>query len=151
MKTRLSLRIIVLLLISFAAITAFAPFQNAGGVVIVHTSNPTGDISASQTKLLYTRKIKRLWSNNKPIKPAAYKGKTALQSGFYAKVLNMTAEEVEQYFKQRQFANSESLPAEVATEAEMIAYVSDNEGAIGFVSAAAAEAAKGKVKIICSF
>lgn len=141
----------LLVILFFISASAFIPVQNTAGVIIVHPSNPTAEISAGQAKLLYTRKIKRLWPTNKPIRPAAFKAKTDLQSAFYAKVLKMSQEEVEQYFKQRQFANSETLPAEVSTENEMITYVADNEGAIGFVSAAVAEANKSKVKIICKF
>lgn len=63
----------------------------------------------------------------------------------------MSPEEVDGYFKQRQFANAESPPVEVSNENEIVEYVSNNGGAIGFVSASVAEANKGKIKIVCKF
>lgn len=131
--------------------TAFVAPQTPSGVIIVNNSNPSAELSASQAKLLYTRKIKRLWPNNKPIKPVSFKGKTALQTSFYSKVLSMTQEEVDAYFKQRQFANSETLPTEVSSEKDMVEFVADNEGAIGFVSASYADANKDKVKVLFKF
>ncbi len=135
----------------FTGTVSSSTLQNNGGVIIVHASNPSAAITLGQARLLYTRKVKRLWPNDQPIKPAGYKGKLPLQRGFYAKVLNMEEAEVQQYFKQRHFANSESMPNEVSNEAEMINYVSENPGAIGYVSAKAAETVKDRVKIICVF
>ena len=134
-----------------AIISLLISFQEMEGVVIVHPSNATNEMTISQAKLFYTRKIKRYWPNNMPIRPVALKGKTGLQTSFYHKVLRMSQEEVEGYFKQRQFANAESAPVEVSSESEMVEYVSNNGGAIGFVSASVAEANKGKVKILCRF
>ena len=151
MKKIINLRVSILILTLLTGTVSFSTMQNNGGVIIVHTSNPSATLSPGQVKLLYTRKVKRLWPNNKPIKPAGYKGKLPIQTGFYARVLSMEEAEVQQYFKQRQFANSESMPSEVANESEMINYVSENEGAIGYVSATAAEAVKDRVKVICTF
>ena len=151
MKRIINLRVSILMLTLFTGTVSFSTLQNNGGVIIVHTSNPSATITPGQVRLLYTRKVKRFWPNDQPIKPAAYKGKLPLQSGFYAKVLNMEEAEVQQYFKQRQFANSESMPSEVSNEAEMINYVSENAGAIGYVSAKAAETVKDRVKVICAF
>lgn len=151
MKIFSKTKTLVLGTLIFLSTSALTPFQNDAGVVIVHPSNPMSTISAGQAKLLYTRKIKRLWPNNSPIKPVAFKGKAELQTAFYSKILGMSPEEVESYFKQRQFANSETPPTEVGSEADMINYIADNPGAIGFVSSSAAEAAKGKVKVISTF
>jgi ABC-type phosphate transport system substrate-binding protein len=151
MKAKFNISITLFALLLLIATTAFAPFQAPGGVIIVHPATPSETITPAQAKLLYLRKVKRLWPNNKPIKPVAFKGTAGPQRAFFTKVLQMTPEDVAQYFKQRQFANSEAPPNEVASEAEMIDYVSNNEGAIGYVNTAVAEAAGDKVKIITKF
>jgi ABC-type phosphate transport system substrate-binding protein len=121
-------------------------------VVVVNKGNPTTELSPGQTKLLYLRKVKRLWpTTNKPIKPVDLKGANPVRAAFLNKVLGMTAAEVEQYFQQRQFANSESPPTEVQSEAQVIDFVAENDGAIGFVSEAVYEANKAKVKLLCKF
>lgn len=121
-------------------------------VIVVNKANTTAELSAGQAKLMFLRKVKRLWpETNKPIKPVNIKGSNPAKATFLSKVLAMSNEEMEQYFKQRQFANSETPPTEVDSENQVIDFVAGNEGAIGYVSEAVYNANKDKVKMLCKF
>ena len=116
-------------------------------VVIVNNDNSTENMSAGKVKLYYLRKIKKRWpSNNASIKPVNLKGGSAKTS--FLGLLKMADSEMAQYFKQRQFANAEAPPVNVASESEMIKYVSENAGAIGYVSKATYDANSSKVKAV---
>lgn len=118
-------------------------------VVIVNNNNPVPTLTASQVKLYYLRRLKRLWpTTNKPIKPVDFDKGSKLKEQFYAEVLGMQSTEVVNYFKQRQYANSETPPEQLGSDEDVIRFVSENEGAIGYISMSAYQSAKGKVKSI---
>lgn len=117
-------------------------------VVIVNPANPITALSAGETKLYWLRKIKKRWPTlNKNIKPADRKSKCTEQDIFYSKVLAMTANDVETYFTQKQYENAEKPQDKFTSDAEIINFVANEMGAIGFVNAASLTGeAKSKVK-----
>lgn len=118
-------------------------------VVIVNKDNPVNELTAGQAKLYFLRKLKRLWpETNKPIKPVDRDDDFTTKEIFYGKVLGMQSSEVVNYFKQRQFANSETPPARFKSDEEIVRYVSENEGAIGYISLESYQENKNKVKAI---
>lgn len=118
--------------------------------VIVNKENPVGDLSASEVKLYYLRKIKKRWPElNKNIRPADRKGKCAERDAFYAGVLGMKDTEVEEYFVNKQLQNAERPQDKFATEADLINFVAEEPGAIGYVKAGSLSAeVKGRVKVV---
>jgi hypothetical protein len=70
------------------------------------------------------------------------------QGAFYKKVLAMAGNEVENYFAQKQYENSEKPQDKFASDAQIIDFVSEEQGAIGYVSSSADGLSK--VKVVCS-
>jgi len=144
---------ILSLLIIIASINLYDGFiskvnAQSGLIIIVNNDNPTGEMSVGQVKLYYTRKIKKRWpKTNASIKPVALK-KSSSKTAFLSSVLKMSASEVDNYFKQRQFANAEAPPVQFSSDAEVINFIVNNPGAIGYVSKAGYNAASGKVKAV---
>lgn len=143
----------VLVLIFCMGLVGFAPIakeeQTNSIVIIVNNENPIGDMSKGQVKLYYLRKIKKRWpATNLGIKPVEIKGSNLAKSKFLSDILGMSATDVEQYFRQRQFANAEAPPATMGNEREVINFVKENPGAIAYVSLAAYDAAKSEVKAV---
>lgn len=132
----------------------FQSFISGGSdvLVIVNKDNPVNEISAGEAKLLWLRKVKKRWPEiNKNIRPAGYKSNNAAQTAFYSKVLNMSAADVETYFTQKQYENAEKPQDKFASENDLVNFVGDEVGAIGFVSAGSLSAAdKAKVKVVCT-
>jgi hypothetical protein len=59
---------------------------------------------------------------------------------------------VDTYFAERQFQNAEKTPDRFSNDDEIIAFVEQEIGGIGFISAKAATAAvRGRVKVVLEF
>lgn len=141
-------KLIILLPILFVVITAFAPATEIA--IIVNKENTMDKLSVGEVKLYWLRKIKKRWPDlNKNIKPVDRKTGNPEQDAFYAKVLGMTASDVETFFSQRQYESGEKPQDKLANDAAIIDFVSEEAGAIGFVNTASlTPEAKAKVKIV---
>ncbi|MCE2997423.1 MAG: hypothetical protein ACK5RG_10195 [Cyclobacteriaceae bacterium] len=139
--------IILSLLVSSSSFNSIADGRIA---VIVNNDNPAEKLTAGEAKLYWLRKIKKRWpETNKNILPVDRKAKCAERDAFYAKVLNMNADDVESYFSNRQYQNAEKPQDKFASDSEIIEFVSKEIGAIGFVSQSALSGdAKSKVKVV---
>lgn len=122
-------------------------------VVIVNKENTISALSAGEAKLYYLRKLKSRWPGiNKGIRPADRKSKCAEREAFYSTILKMTEAEVSAYFAERQFQNAERLPDKFASDAEIIEFVEQEIGAIGYInSKSLTPEVKAKVKVVLEF
>jgi ABC-type phosphate transport system substrate-binding protein len=104
-------------------------------VIIVHKDNPVVSLSASEVKLYYLRRIKKRWPViDKNIRPVDRKKKCDERDAFYA-IIGLNESQIEQYFVNKQLQNAERPPDKFATESEMIAFVAEEVGAIGYIKA----------------
>jgi len=152
MKTITKIKALVILLgvVIFLVIAQGAMAQSNTIVVIVHPDNPIAEMTAGKAKLYYLRKVKKRWPEiNKNIKPVDMEG-TSSRGYFCTKVLGMSESEMDNYFTQREFSNAEKPPIRLSSEDEIIRYVSENPGAIGYVSQSAYKNANSSVKGILS-
>src|SRR5271154_2779797 len=91
----------------FVVLTAFTPAPTEIAI-IVNKENTVDKLTSGEVKLYWLRKIKKRWPDlNKNIKPADRKTKNADQDAFYAKVLGMSASDVETYFNQKQYESGD--------------------------------------------
>lgn len=118
--------------------------------IIVNKDNPLTTLTTGEVKLYFLRKIKKRWvETNKNIRPVDRKTKCVEQDIFYSKVLNMGADDVEKYFVSRQYQNAEKPQDKFASDKEIIGFVGEEVGAIGYVnSASLIPEALGKVKVV---
>lgn len=118
-------------------------------MIIANKDNPITVLTASEVKLYYLRKIKKRWPGiNKNIRPADRKKKCAERDSFYS-MLGMTDSQVEQYFMNKQLQNAERPPDKFSTEDELIDFVADEIGAIGYIKASSVTPeVLAKVKIV---
>ncbi len=124
--------------------------DNAGVVVIVNATNVTAALTKSEVKLIYLRKINKRWPGiNKNIIPVDRKGMPETKKVFLSKLLNMSEQDMNRYFTEREYMNAELPPQTFANDAEIIDFVADNIGAIGYVNLSSINAEnKLKVKIV---
>lgn len=139
----LSIAIVFFLLMSFRP-------EGVEISVIVNKDNPITQLSAGEAKLYWLRKIKKRWPEiNKNIKPVDRKSKSPEQETFYSKVLNMNATDVEAYFSQKQYESAEKPQDKFPNDEGVISFVSEEQGAIGFVNSSSLSASdKAKVKVV---
>lgn len=141
-------KLIVLIPVLFIVLTAFAPSTELA--IIVNKENTVEKLTVGEVKLYWLRKIKKRWPDlNKNIKPVDRKGGNPEQDAFYAKVLGMSAADVETYFSQRQYEAAEKPQDKFSSDAAIIDFVAEEAGAIGFVNSASLSGeAKAKVKVV---
>jgi ABC-type phosphate transport system substrate-binding protein len=144
MKTTLIVAVLLTM-----TLTAFAPAEPELAI-IVNKENPIEKLSIGEAKLYWLRKIKKRWPElNKNIKPVDRKSKSPEQDLFYSKVLGMSATDVETYFNEKQYESGEKPQDKFSSDADIISFVAEEPGAIGFVNASSLTAeAKAKVKVV---
>lgn len=131
----------------------FKPDHTMAGTslcIIINKDNPVNSLTAGEVKLYWLRKIKTRWPEiNKNIHPVDRKQKCAEQSTFYSKLIGMGNDDVETYFMTKQYQNAQKPQEKFNSDREIIDYVADEIGAIGFVNAGSMTAeARSKVKVV---
>ena len=133
-------KIVALTIACLAAVLLTSPVTrqeqaNEAIAVIVHKDNPMSSLTESEVKLYYLRKIKKRWPGlNKNIRPADRKKPCAERSAFYV-LLGMDIVQIERYFGNKQLQNAERPPDKFSTETEMINFVAEEVGGIGYIQA----------------
>jgi len=118
--------------------------------VIINADNPVATMTVSQVKLTYLRKINKRWKElNKNIVPLDRKTDCESRKSFLKEVLQMTSDDYSRYFTEREYQNAEAPPVKFSSDDEIIDYVENNIGAIGFVSKNSIKSGA-KVKIVFS-
>lgn len=117
--------------------------------IIVHPDNPYDKLTPSTVKIFWLRSGKKRWDKiNVAIKPVDRKGKNPQRDKFLSTLIEMKSDQVETYFSAKQYQFAEQPPTKFLTDAEVIQYVSDEPGAIGFVSSSSLVNNTAKVKVV---
>jgi len=119
------------------AISAFA--GAADFKVIVNSSNSSAKISKTDLNAIFLKKMAR-WSDGTPVEPVNQSKKSAVRESFTTTVHGKSVAAVDSYWQQQIFSGRDVPPPEKASDAEIVAFVRSNPGAIGYVTNAAATA-----------
>ncbi len=151
---------IILSLVTLALLLIIGSFKisppgNTSIAVIICNDNPIAfkdnpALSVSIVKSYFLRKGRKKWSEmNKDILPVDRKKNCPERELFYVKVLNKTAFEVESYFIEQQYQSGEDPPHKFSSDKEIIDFVGDEIGAIGYINInSLTTEAKTKVKVV---
>ena len=121
-------------------------FVLADVAVIVNSAN-NASIADSDISRIFLGKIKQ-FSNGDKITIINLKFKQDTRNEFEKKALNKSASQVKAYWSKLMFSGKGKPPKELGSDKEIIAFVVENPGAIGYVNAASAE---GSVKVVKTF
>ena len=103
--------------------------------VIVHATHPESTLPPALVADIFLRKVKR-WKNGTPIAPVDQWMASESRRGFTRDVLKMSVLAVEHYWRQQIYARREDPPPARGSDADVIAFVRDNPGGIGYILAA---------------
>jgi len=124
----------------------FSSSSLAGVSVIVNSANGAaideGDISR-----IFLGKVKKFSTGDK-ITIVNLKYKQATRNEFEKKVLNKSASQVKAYWSKLMFSGKGKPPKELASDKDILAFVAENPGAIGYVADGSVD---DSVKVIKSF
>ena len=107
-------------------------------VVIVHPSVIGAQLRRSNLAAIFLRNATR-WGGGKPAVPVDQSATSPVRRAFSDAVIGMPAGTVVQYWQKQMFEGGQQRPPVVkGSDAEVIAFVASTEGAVGYVSKAAA-------------
>jgi ABC-type phosphate transport system substrate-binding protein len=137
------------LLMSAALGVAGLPAADEGSfVVIVAASNPASSIKRQELARFFLKKTGR-WSDGRGVVPVDLSAGSPVRSALTRAVLSVEGmgqiSAVQNFWLQQVYSGRSTPPAIKATDAEVLAFVTANPGAIGYVGAAPAA---GGVKVL---
>lgn len=102
-------------------------------VVVVNKANGISEISKSDLVAIYTKKMTKWSEGDEKIKPVMLK-KGAVRDTFIKSYLDMTPSSFKSFWQKMVFTGKGTPPKGLSEDSDIISYVKDNEGAIGFVA-----------------
>lgn len=119
---------------SLAALSGAAPAGAQHYRVIVNSANPTTTLSKEDLARLYLKKMST-WKTGTPVMVVDLGPKSPVRAEFSMTVLGRDVPTMKNYWQQSLFSGRGVPPIEQPTEAQVVASVAANPGAIGYVSA----------------
>lgn len=116
-----------------AARSAEAP---PGYRVVVHPENPESFTTREQLSDAFLKKTTR-WPRGEALRPVDLRFGSPVREAFSQSILQRSAAAVRNYWQQRIFTGRGVPPPEVGSDADVIRYVQEHVGGIGYVSTAA--------------
>lgn len=118
------------------SVALWSAAQSSDFKVIVHQDNPASRLTKKDVSNFLLKKSTR-WNENgfqAPVSPIDLDGKNPTREDFSKEVHGRSVSTIKNYWQRQIFGGHEAPPPEVASDAEVVAFVRNNRGAIGYVS-----------------
>ena len=102
-------------------------------VIIVHTSNTLTAVSQNDLSSIFLKR-KVLWTDGTRIAPVDLGKLSPVREQFSKKVHHRSTASVSIYWQQQIFSGKDTPPPEKASDADIVAFVRANPGAVGYVA-----------------
>ncbi len=112
--------------------------------VIVNSANPVSSITKAEASKLFLKKRAK-WDHGAEVQPVELPGSSSVRGSFTQEIHNKKPAAISAYWQKLIFAGRATPPPEKGSDAEVVAYVQANPGAIGYVSSGASV---GGVKVV---
>jgi hypothetical protein len=137
MRTRAVTAVLSLLLAAVApTVAADAPSATPSYRIIVHPANPATSVRRIFLQDAFLKKTAR-WPGNQVIHPADLTPRSPVRRRFSEEIIGRSVKAVKAYWQQRIFAGREVPPPEFDADEQVVAYVLQHHGAVGYVTATA--------------
>jgi len=123
-------------LVLLAALLAPGAAAAAEFLVVANPSISVTTLSRGDASRLFLRGSTQ-WPNGEHVKPVDLPKGSPVRAAFTKEILGRSMGAIEQYWTQSVFSGRAVPPPEKRTDAEVIAYVRETPGAIGYVSTGA--------------
>ena len=102
--------------------------------VIIHASNPTEKLTKQEISKLFLKKIKR-WENiNETVLPIDLVDDSPVRAKFSKEIHGRKISSIKAYWQKQIFSGRGVPPEEKPSDEEVLEYVSEHSGAIGYIS-----------------
>ena len=127
------MRKIIAFAFCLAALSGAAPAGAQQYRVIVNSANPTTTLSKDDLARVYLKKMST-WKTGQAVQVVDLGPKSPVRAEFSQAVLGRDVPTMKNYWQQSLFSGRGVPPIEQPTEAQVVAFVAANPGAIGYVS-----------------
>jgi len=127
------MRTILTFAFCLAALTGAAPAGAQQYRVIVNAANPTTALTKDDLARVYLKKMSA-WKNGAAVTVVDLGPKSPVRAEFSVSVLGRDVPTMKNYWQQSLFSGRGVPPIEQPSEAQVVAFVAANPGAIGYVS-----------------
>jgi ABC-type phosphate transport system substrate-binding protein len=104
-----------------------------GFVVVVHPQSPATSLSRKEVARLFLRQA-TTWPGGAQARPVDQPRTAPVREAFSQAILDRSAAQVDAYWTQAVFSGRAVPPPERRSDAEVLAYVRETPGSIGYVS-----------------
>ncbi len=136
MRHRNNLAVLLFMGLAFTGLLAGSSSHAAEAVVIANSEVAETTVSSSTLKSIFLGKKKK-WNDDSKVVLVALRGGDTADS-FLKSQVGKTAKQFTTYWKKMVFTGKGSMPKLFDNEAELVNYVKNTRGAIGFVKAGTA-------------
>ena len=127
----------VLLFVALGIWAARSGAQDASAYkVIVHPANATTQLSRLKVGEMFLKKATR-WPEGAPVMPVEPSARTPIRQRFTLEIYGKQVIAISAYWQQMIFSGKAIPPPEKSSDVDVVAYVRDTPGAIGYVWAGA--------------
>ncbi|RKH66193.1 hypothetical protein D7X96_22100 [Corallococcus interemptor] len=102
--------------------------------VVVHPDNPVNELSRARLSQLFFKKSTQ-WDSGVTAMPVDLNDSSPVRAAFCDEVLKRSLPAVRAFWQQRIFSGRDVPPPELPSDADVLAYVRANPGAVGYVPA----------------
>ena len=125
---------IALLFVALVAAARSIGAEDGAYKVIVNPANPTTQLSRLKLGEMFLRKAPR-WPDGIPVSPMEPSGKSAVRQRFTLETYGKPVIAISAYWQQMIFSGKGVPPPERSNDADIVAFVRETPGAIGYVAA----------------
>lgn len=105
----------------------------AGFLIVVNADNPVTTLTCDEVARYFLRKVST-WGDGRAVAPVDQAPESEARLAFTRGILRRKPTAVRAYWQQRIFSGRELPPPVRNTDAEVLRFVAENPGAIGYVS-----------------
>ena len=102
--------------------------------IVINSANDIQSISKQQLSRCFMKQT-ATWTTGLPVLPVDQAASSAVRARFSSEIMEKDVSAVKSFWQRQIFSGRSVPPPEKATEAEVIAFVRANAGAVGYVSA----------------
>lgn len=105
-----------------------------GFVIVVNAANPVQTLTSDEVSRFFLKKVST-WADGRAVAPVDREAESATRCAFTEIILHRKPAAVRAYWQQRIFSGRDIPPPVRNSDAEVLRFVAENPGAIGYVSA----------------
>ncbi len=117
------------------ALGSLAQDEVPGFKVVINAENPTTELQESKVSKMFLKKLARWSESGERASPIDQVEDSAVREAFSEAVHGRSVSTIKSYWQRMIFSGREVPPEEVATDAQVLAFVRAERGGIGYVAA----------------